>query len=634
MHEKSEVKKTEKFKSLTFTLAVAFLALSAVVLFISGALNIYFSMQTQQRVIDSQQRMIAHDAADSVNSFILGKFNELKNGARLSNIAVANQEEQKILLERLIGFDPAFRQVALLNTQGEELIKVSRLSSFATGKVTDLIEDPLFAESIKQNDYISSIYIDEITSEPLVVISIPLNDIFGDLKGILMAEVNLKFMWDLVGSIKVGDKGVAYVVDNTGKLIAFEDVSRVLKRENQVHLEEIRKFVESSSHIQMANAEITKGIYGNYVVTTHEHLGSPDWVVVVEMPVMEAYENVITQIKLSLLFMILSFIFAIIVGIFLSRRITKPIIKLRDTAVEIGKGKLDTQIDIKTRNEIEDLASSFNQMTKNLKNSRKKIEDYSRNLEQKVKERTKKLAEANAKLKELDKEKDEFISVAAHELKTPLTSIKGFAQLMDTDTVMKNRKKLKHYLELVNQNTIRLYNLILDIVDSSRMSLGKLKLECKEVDVNEIFKEVRETLTIVIKEKGITPVFFIDKNMPKIKADPQRLLQVIRNLIVNATHFTHEKGIITFKVYRKGKFVQFEVKDTGEGIPKDKQKNIFSRFYQADASLTRKVKGSGLGLSICKGFVELMKGRIWFESEEKKGTTFYFTVPLAKNKKI
>ena len=203
----------------------------------------------------------------------------------------------------------------------------------------------------------------------------------------------------------------------------------------------------------------------------------------------------------------------------------------------VESGNFKELIQIKNKDEIGNLALAFNQMTKNLKNSREKIEDYSKNLENKVKERTKKLQKANAKLKELDKEKDEFISIAAHELKTPLTSIKGFAQLMNADAVMKDKDKMKHYLGLVNSNTVRLYNLILDIVDSSRLSLGKLKLEIKEVDANEIFNDVKENMSIVISENGITPEFSIERGIRKIMADPERLLQIIRNLVVNATHF-------------------------------------------------------------------------------------------------
>jgi signal transduction histidine kinase len=599
-------------------------------------MNIYFSIQTQQNVIDSQQKLISQEAADAVRSFIMEKFSELESGIRLCEMGVSTEEEQRKVLEKLLGFEHAFRQIAILDMQGREIMKVSRLSTLQQGYLTDEIMHDFLINKDNERQ-ISQIHIDETTSEPLVVIAVPMTDIFGEMKGILVAEVNLKFMWDMVAGIKIGETGTSYVVDAQGNLIAFSDISRVLRRENLMYLDEVSEFVGGNEKTHVDTAEVSIGIQGEQAVTTHAHLGSPDWAVVVEMPVAEAYRDVIMELTLSIAVMIMSFILAILAGLYLSRRITRPIINLRDAAIKIGKGDLDTMIKVKTRDEIGELASAFVQMTGDLKRSKSKLEDYSRNLEKKVRERTKeleikdkKLLSQNVELKRLDKEKDEFISIAAHELKTPLTSIKGFSQLMQDDRIMEDKEKRKHYLELVNQNTVRLYNLILDLVDSSRLSLGKLKLDVTEVDANRISSDIRENMNMVIKEKGITPVFKIDKDLPMISADPERLMQIIRNLIVNAVHFTPKGGTISLTIMKKGNFVQFGIKDTGEGIPKEKQKNIFSRFYQADASLTRKVKGSGLGLSICHGLVQLMGGKIWFSSEGGKGTTFYFTIPIYK----
>ncbi|MFH2021367.1 MAG: ATP-binding protein [archaeon] len=241
------------------------------------------------------------------------------------------------------------------------------------------------------------------------------------------------------------------------------------------------------------------------------------------------------------------------------------------------------------------------------------------------------LLKANIKLKELDKQKDAFISIAAHELKTPLTSIKGFTELMENDKIRRSDKKKKYYLDLIHKNTNRLYNLILDLVDSSRISLGQIKMNIEKVDVESVIEETKESMMILISEKGLKSAFVFEKNLPKIKADKERVLQVLRNLIINALHYT-EKGSISVSAYKKDNFVRFEVKDTGQGIPKESQDKLFSRFYQVDSSMKRKVGGSGLGLSVCKGLVELMNGKIWFDSVVSKGTTFYFTLPIAKKR--
>ena len=149
--------------------------------------------------------------------------------------------------------------------------------------------------------------------------------------------------------------------------------------------------------------------------------------------------------------------------------------------------------------------------------------------------------------------------------------------------------------------------------------------------VKNLFKDIKTNMGPIIKEKGLKSEFNIAGHL-FIDADSERVLQILRNLIINAVHFT-DKGIITVSAKKKGEYVLFSVADTGEGIPKEARKKIFTKFYQADSSLTRKVGGSGLGLSISQGLVGLMHGKIWFDSVEGKGTTFYFTIPIAKGGK-
>jgi PAS domain S-box-containing protein len=375
-----KAKKMKAFRSLRVTLAIAFLALSAVVLLTASSLSMYFSFQNQQKLIINEQRFIAQNAADTVKSFVQENLGILEKSAAIGSLATAGQEEQKTVLERLLGKVPSFRQLILLDAQKQELSKVSRLSNLVSYGFTKQIGNDLFSIVRQEKRYIGSIYIDEITSEPMMIMAVPVTDIFGDFKGVLLAEVNLKFMWDLVAKIKVGDKGLAYVVDKQGYLIAFGDISRVLKGENLIHLGEVNKFVKGDILTHKDSAAIVKGIQGNLVVANHAHLGTPDWAVVVELPVLEAYETVITTLITSGLIMLLSFALAIIFGVLLSKRIAKPIISLRDAAVRIGEGRLDTQIEIKKNDEIGDLAAAFNQMTENLRKTTTSIDNLNQEI--------------------------------------------------------------------------------------------------------------------------------------------------------------------------------------------------------------------------------------------------------------
>ena len=255
------------------------------------------------------------------------------------------------------------------------------------------------------------------------------------------------------------------------------------------------------------------------------------------------------------------------------------------------------------------------------------------NMEMNLKKRNSELKAAYDELKELDIQKEIFISIIIHELQTPLTSIKGFSQLLYDKGVDEIGVNTPHYLEIINHNAEKLYNIIMDLIDSTKINLGKIKMFSTNVDIYPIFKEIKETMGVKIRDKKITPLFKIEKGIPKIRADQGRTIYILENLLTNALQATEPGGTIELNIFRNGKFVQFEVLDTGIGISEENQKYIFNRFYQVKYPVTKRFNGSGLGLSICKGLLGLMGGAIWFESSLGKGSKFCFTLPIEANLK-
>ncbi len=367
-----------KFRSLSVTLSVTFLVLSMGILLIASGLQVYFSVQAQKTIIASQQQFIAQDAANTVRSFILEKFHSLEKAISLADLAAAGRKEQKLILDRLLGREPSFRQARLLDAHGGELLRAYRLSQIESERLTNRISAELFPRVNRGGRYFSSVYVDEITGEPMVIMAVPVINVFGDFNGILLAETNLKFMWDLVDRIKIGNKGLAYVVDEQGNLIAFHDISRILKREKVVYLEEVEKALRGHEAPIGGKLNVSKGIQGGYVVATHIDLGTPDWVVVVETPALEAYESVIGMAKPLAGVMLLSFIIAGFSGVYFSKKITNPIIKLRDATRKVSKGDLSTRMEIESRDEVGELAGSFNQMVAALYDTTVSVEELKR----------------------------------------------------------------------------------------------------------------------------------------------------------------------------------------------------------------------------------------------------------------
>jgi len=340
----------------------------------------------------------------------------------------------------------------------------------------------------------------------------------------------------------------------------------------------------------------------------------------------------------------------LVLGAVLSWNITKPLSHLGDAMHRVRQGDLKVKVDVDSHDEISELAVSFSDMVKDLKISRDELEHQKKVLQTEVTKRTRiqrkaikelentkaailnmmeDLVQANENLKELDEAKTNFLNIVSHELKTPLTAINAHLEVLDdlksnlTDQEMSS-------LEAIRRNSYQLRMLIENILEISRIESNRFELNITDINLAEIIEEIITNLQILAKRRGISLDHKL-KKLPKIGADEQRVKEIITNLISNSIKFT-EKGGITVIAEKKKNEIQVTVADTGIGIPQEKIGNLFKKFYQVDASLSRKYGGSGLGLSITKQLVELQGGKIWVESEVGKGSRFMFTLPFKVRK--
>ena len=235
------------------------------------------------------------------------------------------------------------------------------------------------------------------------------------------------------------------------------------------------------------------------------------------------------------------------------------------------------------------------------------------------------------KLKERDNAKSELSAMISHELKTPLVTISGYAEMLKEENVLgKLNSEQTHAVDTIISQTVKLSRLISDIMDAQKMDLKKMKFNKRDFAVGDIMDEQIQIHYGLMAEKNIEFLNTTKTNL-KIRSDPDRINQVFANLIKNAVDFVPHDGKIEINATTKNGDVLFYVKDNGKGIPKEKQDDLFKKFYQVDTSLKRSHGGTGLGLVICKGIVEALGGTIWLESQVDKGTTFYFTIPKNGN---
>lgn len=384
---------------LSTCLTVTFFMISLIIL-ITSCINIFSFYSDTMMLINNQKELISQKAVVKIKGYIQEKIKCLEKIIEVGNLINEPLNEQEKILRKLVGKGESFSLIILTDENNKERARVSRFSNYYSANLIKYSPERLISDANGSKVYVSNVWIDQNTCEPMMTIGVPVTDLFGDIKGAIIAVTNLKFMWDLMKEIEIGKDGLAYIIDKNSTLIAFSDISRVLKGENVGQLKEAKDFIFGDSASHDNRFEITRGILGKYSVTTHVHLNFPDWAVVIELPVMEVYEPLIKGIIVSVFSMILCFFVAVCAGKYLLKKISQPVKELSDAAKKISDGNLNTTVIVKSDNEIGELAFNFNEMIKKLRKSTTSI----KNLHSEIAEREKieeKLRESEEKFRTL-----------------------------------------------------------------------------------------------------------------------------------------------------------------------------------------------------------------------------------------
>lgn len=337
---------------------------------------------------------------------------------------------------------------------------------------------------------------------------------------------------------------------------------------------------------------------------------------------------------LSIYNLIIGIAFAVIAVIIMQKLVLQRIYKLNNTVNNIRKKEdFSIRVEVKGKDELSSLSSSVNEMLYALENSMNKL-----------KESEEQYKISNDKLKELDKLKTDFLSTVSHELRTPLTSILGFSKIIKR----KFEKNITPVIDLKDEKTIKTINqisdnvdiiisegerltaIINDVLDIAKMEAGKVDWKMEEINIEEIIDRSTNATSSLFKDKGLSIIKQVEKDLPMVVGDKNKLMQVLINLLSNSVKFTDD-GAVTCKAHKKDNEIIVTIIDTGMGINSSEYENIFEKFKQVGDTLINKPKGTGLGLPICKSIIEYHGGKIWVESKEGEGSKFYFSLPLSKN---
>lgn len=286
-----------------------------------------------------------------------------------------------------------------------------------------------------------------------------------------------------------------------------------------------------------------------------------------------------------------------------------------------------------SRRDINTLQSIANELTIAIQNSLsvEEVRELNRTLQHRVDEATKELRTTNRQLQRLDEAKDEFMSIASHQLRTPLTTIKGYLDMVLDGDMGKITSMQHKVLSEAFMSSERMVQLINDFLNISRLQTGKFMIDRTWIDLTDIVREELQLLKVVAKQRDLKLVSNFAKDVPLINADGEKLRQVIINMIDNAIYYSNPGTSIQVNLKKEDKSLVFTVVDTGIGVPKSEQVGLFGKFFRGSNARKRRPDGTGVGLFLAKKVVTAHGGEMIFESTEGKGSTFGFRLPIKQS---
>ncbi|MDZ4296575.1 MAG: sensor histidine kinase [Patescibacteria group bacterium] len=568
-----------------FTRVMAVVAATALV-----AVNVIWLFPSLRDVRSNAARLrleIAGRAADSVNNFIEQRAAALQNGADELRAHDIHSGQARWTLERLLKENTAFNAISLIDAETRKYIRASRFEVFLSA---DLDSDiPLLAlKGIPGGKvYYSAVFKGEHL-EPLLTMAVPVTSTPGLRHAVLIAELNLQQLSESIERFRFGYSGKVYVADASGNLIADPDLSLVLHSANLYNRPVIQRVLSERAVLESVRYVNERGVS---VEASGLFFDQLHWAVVSEQDV--AGVNILRNRIIVLA--ALSFG----VGLILLALLLANSAKLARSNARFGE-----------------LLSENHLSAKML---------VQRDLE---------LTRANARLEELDVIKSEFVSVAAHQLRTPLAGIRWSLVALaeeESGTLNPEQSKIVSNALKVTVHMVELINALLSV---ARIEEGRFGFDFALVAFPPLLEQAVQRFQEAARGKGIQLTFRLPKTpLPPLSLDAEKIAIVVDNLIDNAIKYTPPGGSVTIAATKEKTTVRLVVQDTGIGIPKDQLHRIFNKFFRADNALLFQTSGNGLGLYVVENIVKRHHGTITVESVEGGGTTFSLTFPLVDDDK-
>ncbi|MBI3990374.1 MAG: cache and HAMP domain-containing protein, partial [candidate division NC10 bacterium] len=342
----------------------------------SGALELYFRSQESRAAVATLQAEMAKGAASKIEQFLKEIERALVTATQTREIVSEGlSEPYRFELLKVLKHIPSVTELSAVDREGQERLLVSRVQTALPTPLRDRRDAPEFQAAMAGKTYVGPIYFHR-ASEPYMTLAVPINRFVGETIGMLSAQVNLKYIWEVVSDIKAGQAGYAFVINDTGDLIAHPDISLVLQKRNLAHLEQVKRAMAAPAGTTLMTAA-ANNLQGQPVLSAAARIPTLGWWVFLERPSQEVYGPLYASLRRTGGLLLVALCVSLLASLLVARRVVRPIAALREGAARIGAGELAHHIDIHTGDELEALADEFNHMADQLQ------ESYA-NLEQKV----------------------------------------------------------------------------------------------------------------------------------------------------------------------------------------------------------------------------------------------------------